>query len=754
MKKKIRKIAVLSCLCVSMIFIMAGCGTKNEKHYTDATKTVSATGKSYAPTSGAFTFDAKLSDIDSSDFCNVKDINYVRDTDGVDWIGGHTFEELQSGCTVTTSVEGLPPATVQIQNTNTNQLYAATLTSEGMTPGSDFVSSDIGFMVVYEGLEYEENYEAIFSGFVGLWNSDGELCAVGNLGYASGSNTLTYSFGTRHRLKYKNSADNDQQFEVYCASEGHENCLDKSPTLTISADPIYIGRTPIVHYGTKEERDILLNDFGQSIPDDFQLKDRDKNNVANNIPLSDGDYFIVVEEDGAEVEIPVTTEPFTMLFFELTGDLEGPVYVPSWDNSVADLKDAIEQAYAINAEHIMLTYNAEELVDTTKLSYYKNAYYLSDDTTLDVSYSDHYGGTANCHQGAVCSACNEVYTGVRKTNHDGKEEVRDKKNATCTEEGYTGDTYCLGCSRKISVGEVIAPKGHAKKKTDKFVKTEATCTALAEYYYECSTCNKQLDEFYEVPDSMKEHVKEKSNKIIKSEGDCKTPAEYYYECKDCHCKLTETYTGDNAAHTLENRTVLATTKNDGLMKKTCSKCGEVTEEIIIPKAYITIEETAKYTGKKINQKVTVTDAEGNPISEEYYKVTYKNNKKCGKATAIVSFDGQYGGEDKVYFSIAKKNRIPAKVSKIKVKGIKKGIQISWKKLSKRCTGYEIQYSTDPLFLNDVHKVGVKKKSIAKKKITKLDGKTTYYVRVRACNKISKSVTAYSAWTKVKTIQTK
>ncbi len=29
-------------------------------------------------------------------------------------------------------------------------------------------------------------------------------------------------------------------------------------------------------------------------------------------------------------------------------------------------------------------------------------------------------------------------------------EIRDAKDATYTEEGYTGDTYCLGCGAKIA----------------------------------------------------------------------------------------------------------------------------------------------------------------------------------------------------------------------------------------------------------------------------------------------------------------
>ena len=38
--------------------------------------------------------------------------------------------------------------------------------------------------------------------------------------------------------------------------------------------------------------------------------------------------------------------------------------------------------------------------------------------------------------------------------------VRDAMEPTCTEEGYTGDTWCLDCGRRLSVGEVIPATGH------------------------------------------------------------------------------------------------------------------------------------------------------------------------------------------------------------------------------------------------------------------------------------------------------
>lgn len=42
----------------------------------------------------------------------------------------------------------------------------------------------------------------------------------------------------------------------------------------------------------------------------------------------------------------------------------------------------------------------------------------------------------------------------------GETEIRGAKEATCTEDGYTGDTYCKSCGEQIGSGEVIPATGH------------------------------------------------------------------------------------------------------------------------------------------------------------------------------------------------------------------------------------------------------------------------------------------------------
>ena len=62
-------------------------------------------------------------------------------------------------------------------------------------------------------------------------------------------------------------------------------------------------------------------------------------------------------------------------------------------------------------------------------------------------------------------------------------EVRNAKTATCTAEGYTGDTYCKTCGAKTKTGSTIAKKSHSYTAT---VTTQPTCTKEGVKSYKCS----------------------------------------------------------------------------------------------------------------------------------------------------------------------------------------------------------------------------------------------------------------------------
>ena len=96
---------------------------------------------------------------------------------------------------------------------------------------------------------------------------------------------------------------------------------------------------------------------------------------------------------------------------------------------------------------------------------------------------------ANCHETGMkacwyCEHCETYYADEACTTeidpvipvdldrHDGEEELRNEKAATYTEEGYTGDIYCLGCGHIKQGGKVI-PK-LTDRKLDPVVLLKAT----------------------------------------------------------------------------------------------------------------------------------------------------------------------------------------------------------------------------------------------------------------------------------------
>ena len=56
--------------------------------------------------------------------------------------------------------------------------------------------------------------------------------------------------------------------------------------------------------------------------------------------------------------------------------------------------------------------------------------------------------------------CKQTYGDKDAANHTGGTEVKDAKAATCTADGYTGDTYCKGCGIKLRSGAAIKAAGH------------------------------------------------------------------------------------------------------------------------------------------------------------------------------------------------------------------------------------------------------------------------------------------------------
>ncbi len=73
----------------------------------------------------------------------------------------------------------------------------------------------------------------------------------------------------------------------------------------------------------------------------------------------------------------------------------------------------------------------------------------------------HFGGTATCSAKPACSVCDVVYGTFGADNHVGGTELRDVIEVGTINDGYTGNTYCLGCDELLEQGKDIPMLGVA-----------------------------------------------------------------------------------------------------------------------------------------------------------------------------------------------------------------------------------------------------------------------------------------------------
>lgn len=160
-----------------------------------------------------------------------------------------------------------------------------------------------------------------------------------------------------------------------------------------------------------------------------------------------------------------------------------------------------------------------------------------------------------------------------------------------------------------------------------------------------------------------------------------------------------------------------------------------------------------YTGKAKKPSVTVWDTQGRQISDQYYTVSYKNNKKVGKATVTVRLKDGYSGKATKTFTIR-----PAGTSINKTTAVSNGFTVKWTKKTAQTSGYQIQYSQNKGFKgNSTHSVFAKKVSRTKRTVKGLQAGKKYYVRIRTYKTgkaEGKSTKICSAWSRTVSVKTK
>ena len=175
----------------------------------------------------------------------------------------------------------------------------------------------------------------------------------------------------------------------------------------------------------------------------------------------------------------------------------------------------------------------------------------------------------------TCSICGDEKTEkVSATGHQ-HTEIRNKKEATCKETGYSGDTWCKDCGKKILSGQTIAKTENHSWDAGK-VTTKATCTEEGEKTFTCSICGDEKTEKVSATGHQHTEIRNKKESTCKEEG-------YSGDtwCKDCGKKIlsgqaiakTEDHSWNQGEITKE-----PTCKEEGEKTFTCTICGNTKTE--------------------------------------------------------------------------------------------------------------------------------------------------------------------------------
>ena len=229
-------------------------------------------------------------------------------------------------------------------------------------------------------------------------------------------------------------------------------------------------------------------------------------------------------------------------------------------------------------------------------------------------------------------------------------ELRGAKEATCTEPGYTGDTYCKDCNEKIADGKVIPALGHAWD--NGVITTAPTCENAGVKTFTCTRCNETKTEAISATGHTPVQIPEKP-------ATCTEPGHKAgTKCSVCGAVLSGLEEILAKGHTVVVDPAVEPTctepgKTEG---KHCSVCGEVIvaqkiipakghTEVVDPAVEPTCTEPGKTEGKHcsvcgeviVAQKIipakghaVVVDPAVEPTCTEPGKTEGKHCSVCGK----------------------------------------------------------------------------------------------------------------------------
>ena len=177
---------------------------------------------------------------------------------------------------------------------------------------------------------------------------------------------------------------------------------------------------------------------------------------------------------------------------------------------------------------------------------------------------------------SVCGATKQEEIPVH--GHLGREVVKFAKEAACTEDGYTGDTYCLKCYEITKKGEKIPATGHQHK----VVMNEKEATCAQEGYTGdtyCIDCEMLVEKGSVVAKTGHIHTILRDTKEATCTQEGYTGDTY---CFDCEEQISSGSVIPKKDHQWDQGTITkeATATADGTKTYTCSICGGTKEEKI------------------------------------------------------------------------------------------------------------------------------------------------------------------------------
>ena len=203
----------------------------------------------------------------------------------------------------------------------------------------------------------------------------------------------------------------------------------------------------------------------------------------------------------------------------------------------------------------------------------------------------------------TCAACGKFFSDAEGTNEITKDSwviaptghdltKTDAQAPTCTESGNSEYFTCATCGKFFSDAEganeitkdswVIASLGHdftQQLSDDAHLRTPASCTDAAEYFYSCSRCGAHsADKFFSSGDALGHaYTQVIDPSHLSTAATCTEDAVYYVSCSRCQANGTETFAapgtalGHSFTHYIYNND--ATYDADGTETAVCDRTG-------------------------------------------------------------------------------------------------------------------------------------------------------------------------------------